>query len=168
MANNANRYACYVIEKAGFNGNHRAFIFVRHAGEIAKGSHCTCHVEIASVANWVAGIKRFDQRQVVAILLYGIGQFAYQHTAIRRRHGRPSGESFTRCGYGAIYISRFRFSHFREQRIIIGIEHIEGAAIEGIHEFVVDEELGLELGKTHGKFLKEVHQLQDGNTGKHL
>jgi hypothetical protein len=149
LPHHAHRHAGHIVQKAGVDGNHHAFVLVGHAREIAEGRHGAQHIQVARIADGVPRIQALDERQVIAIPFDRVSQLADQHAAIGRRHGGPGRKGLARRSHRAIDIRRPRLRHLCQQRVVEGIEDIEGATLQCIDEFVVDEQLGLEFWLVH-------------------
>ena len=145
MAHDADRLALHVVEKSLLDRHHGAFELVGHAAEIAVGDHRAGHVEALGVADRVAGIQRFKALELLSVCFYRIGELEQQMPPLGCRHIAPGGKGARRGVDRRIDIRVTRFRYFANRRIVMRVEHRDGAARLGIDEFIVDEELGFDL-----------------------
>ena len=140
LADDAERLRRHVVQESCIHRNNGPLELVGHATEVAEGCSGAGHVEVARVADRVAGVAGFQHRQVVDVRFNRIGELEEESTAIHGRHPTPAVLRGCRSRYGAINIGRLRFSHLRQQGTIMRIEDINRGAVERVNELTVDEQ----------------------------
>ena len=104
------------------------------------------------MCEWLHCLAQWHRRRADTVLqgrpsAYIFYTNLYAHGQI---HDLEPGAGHARSGDRAIDVSGPGLGHLRQQRVVERIEDVEGGAFERIDEFVVDEQLSLELRFVHG------------------
>ncbi|MDR8771122.1 hypothetical protein FEP92_01500 [Burkholderia multivorans] len=146
----ADRRALHIVEEARFDRNHRALQLVGHPAEVAKARCRARHVERPGIADRVSGIQRFELGEFLGIRLDRIRQTQQQPAALGRRQRRPFRKRARRGFDRRVHVRGGGGGDFRDQRAVVRIEHVDRAAVDGVDEAPVDEELGLHESSSIG------------------
>ena len=141
LPDHTDRLALHVIEKPGFDRNHRTFDLVGHAAEITETGRRTRYVEAAGITNRVPGVQGFELRQFFATLFDLVRQFEQQAPAFGGAQGRPGRERTFGRGDSEVDVSGFCGGDAGDQRTVMGRDDVNGAAGDRIHESAIDIEL---------------------------
>ncbi|MCY1234168.1 hypothetical protein D9M72_467420 [compost metagenome] len=120
LPHHANRFALHVVEKPGFDRNHRTFDLVGHATKVTEARRRARHVEATGIADRVAGIEGFELRQFLTARFDPVRQFEQQASAFGGAQRRPGRERTFGGGDSEVDISGFGSRDAGDQRTVMG------------------------------------------------
>jgi len=134
-----------------------ASIVAQAADDQVKVGRSAVHLAISSVG--LAVVQRLHLSQIRAVALDEVSQLVDQVAAAGGVHGAPGGAD-GEGGAGSfdckVDVCFIRLLHLADYLLGCGVDGGEGLAADGVDEFAVDEEAGLEFGNVdvvrHGGF----------------
>ena len=129
----------------------------RSRGDMARSRHRPCrrprrttgcldrarNVAAGGDRDRLAHVEGFEQRQLVLVLRYEVGEFQQGLLALGRVAGGPCAllEGGAGGGHGAVHVLHIACGHLRQHLAINRRDAIEGLAAGGRHMLAVDEGL---------------------------
>src|SRR5262249_793537 len=144
----ADRLAEGVAEEVAADRYGAALDLVGPAGVVAKGVDDTLDVA-ARVADGLAAVERLQFGQFLRVLLDEVGEDEHEAPGVGGVHLRPGAALEGLAGGldGAIDVLGGAFAHLGDDLAGGGVVGVEGLALDGVNELVVDEEFGLRDGR---------------------
>ena len=120
LADDADRLAQRVVQEARLDRDRLALELVGHAAEVAVAGGRARHVERARVAQRMAGVERFEARQLVGVGLDEVGELEQDAAAVGRRHAAPGREGALRRSDGAVDVLAAGHRHVGDVELSCG------------------------------------------------
>ncbi len=128
-----------VVEKAGVHRHQAPLELVGHPAEIAEGRGGARHVEHPGVADRMAGVDRFDVRQLFGPRFDRVGELQQQPPAVGRADPAPGGKCLGRGRDRLVDIGLAGLGDVGNFRVVVRIEDFDSAARLRVDEFTRDE-----------------------------
>ena len=96
---------------------------------------------VARVAQRVAGVERFEPRQLFGVGLDQVGQLQQDAAAVGGGHAAPGRERTRRGGDRTVDVLAPGHRHLGDGRVVVRVQRRQRLARCGVDEAAVDEEL---------------------------
>ena len=144
LPDHAEGLAADVVQEAGLDRDDVALELVGHAAEVAEAARGPGDVEGARVLDRVAGVRALERGQLGGVGVDGVGQSEQKAPALGGRRAPPRRECVRRRRHRPVDVGGTGLGDLRQDRAVVGVEHLDGRPVDPVDELPPDQQLVLE------------------------